>query len=234
MHPMTAEIIKELETLGNSKKAAGMQAYMKTTQPFYGVQAGPRRKSFKAIAKSYKKLTREEYEQIIFELWNGSHRETMYQALEVAEHYKKYRDLQSWPIYDRLVQTATHWDTLDWIVGKLVSPLVLQHREMEKELIKWSQSDNFWVRRASLLAHLHHKEDTHAELLAKTILALAHEEEFFIRKAIGWILRDYSYANPEWVTAFVDAHREKLSNLSKREALKQVNRTRRTRNGDKH
>ena len=226
MHPMTRAIIIELEKAADPTKAPGMQAYMRTGQPFYGVQAGPRRKAFKAAAKNYKNISRQEYEQIIFELWNGRCREEMYQALETATHYKKYHDLQSWPIYEQLVNMATNWDTLDWIAGGLISPLVLHHRKLEKELVKWTTSENFWVRRASLLAHLHHKEETNAELLAKTILTLAHEKEFFIRKAIGWILRDYSYANPEWVTAFVKANQDKLSGLSKREALKQIERLR--------
>jgi 3-methyladenine DNA glycosylase AlkD len=223
---MTRAIITALEQVADPEKAPGMQAYMKTGQPFYGVQAGPRRKAFKIVAKNYKQITREEYKQIIFELWHGRTREEMYQALEVATHYKQYLDLQSWPIYEQLVNTATNWDTLDWIAAGLISPLVLEHKKLEKELVKWSTSNNFWVRRASLLAHLHHKEETNAELLAKTILALAHEKEFFIRKAIGWVLRDYSYTNPEWVVAFVKANQDKLSGLSKREALKQIERTR--------
>lgn len=227
-HPIVIQITEALQKAADSEIAGGMQAYMKTTQLFYGVKAGPRRKNFKQIAGDFKGLTREEYEQVIFELWNGEYREEMYQALEVAEHYKAYRDLESWPIYDRLVKTATHWDTLDWLAGKIVSPLVLKHRELEEKLVEWRKDDNFWVRRASLLAHLHHKEQTNTALLADTILALAHEDEFFIRKAIGWILRDYSYANPQWVEAFVNQHQAELSNLSQREALKQINRSRKT------
>jgi len=224
MHPMAALINENLEKIADSNKAKGMQAYMKTTQEFYGVQAGPRRKVFKTVARNFQNITRQEYEQIIFELWNGHYREEMYQALEVAEHYKSYLDIKSWPIYERLVKSAFNWDTLDWIAGKLVSPLILMHRELEQTLVKWSNSDNFWVRRASLLAHLHHKDKTNTQLLAQTILKLSHEQEFFIRKAIGWILRDYSYSNPEWVLAFVEKHHRELSGLSKREALKQINR----------
>jgi 3-methyladenine DNA glycosylase AlkD len=224
MHPMVVAIDQELERIRDPEKAKEMQAYMKTTQEFYGVQAGPRRKAFKAVAKQYRQIGRAEYDQIIFELWRGHYREDMYQALEVAEHYRAYRDLESWPIYERLVHTATNWDTLDWVAGKLVSPLVLQHRELESELVKWSMSDNFWVRRASLLAHLHHREHTNTQLLAETIQVLAPEKEFFIRKAIGWILRDYSYADPDWVRDFVDVHQTELSGLSKREALKRINR----------
>lgn len=223
-HPMVGALQEALAGAADPEKAPGMQAYMKTSQPFYGVQAGLRRQLFKAVAKQFKAISRAEYKQIIFELWRGQYREDMYQALEVAEHYKRYHDLESWPIYEQLVKTASNWDTLDWVAAKMVSPLVLKHRALEQELINWSQSDNFWVRRASLLAHLHHDEATNTELLAETILRLCHEQEFFIRKAIGWVLRDYSYTNPEWVKAFVKAHQDRLAGLSKREALKQIDR----------
>lgn len=222
MHPLVEQIKAELQTLADPEIAEGMRAYMKSEQPFYGVKATPRRKSFKTIAKQFKKISFEEYEQTIFELWSGQYREEMYQALEVAEHYKMYRTLESWPIYDRLVRTSPHWDTLDWIAGKIVSLLVLKHRELETKLSEWSHDDNFWVRRASLLAHLRHKEQTNTQLLAETILTLAHEQEFFIRKAIGWVLRDYSYANPTWVANFVAQYENELSGLSKREALKRI------------
>jgi 3-methyladenine DNA glycosylase AlkD len=222
MHPFVVQLKQALQQAGDPDKAVEMQAYMKTTQPFYGVQAGPRRKSFKMIAKQFKQLTRQEYEQVIFELWRGQYREEMYQAFEVAEHYKSYRDIESWSIYEQLAQSATNWDTLDWIAGKLVSPLILNHRELEQKLVEWSKSDNFWVRRASLLAHLHHGDKTNTALLSELILRLCHEQEFFIRKAIGWILRDYAYVNPEWVKVFVAEHQHLLSGLSQREALKHI------------
>jgi 3-methyladenine DNA glycosylase AlkD/ADP-ribose pyrophosphatase YjhB (NUDIX family) len=224
MHPMVDYLTGELRKAGDPEKAIQMQAYMKTTQRFYGVQAGPRRKIFRKAAKKFAVRSRSEYSQIIFELWNGSHREDMYQALEVAEHYKEFRDKRSWSIYEKLVKSAPHWDTLDWIAGKLISPLVASNRELEKHLVKWARSKNFWVRRASLLAHLHHRGETNSELLAETILSLSHEKEFFIRKAIGWILRDYSYADPAWVRGFVEENQDRLSGLSKREALKHINR----------
>lgn len=223
MHPMVVQLQEEMKKARDPEKAAGMQAYMKTRQAFYGIQATPRRRLFKAAARKFKDITRQEYEQIIFELWNGRYREDMYQALEVAEHYKAYRDERVWPIYERLIRSASNWDTLDWIAGKLVSSLLLQHRAFEQDLVKWSKDENFWVRRASLLAHLRHRDKTNRQLLSETILLLCHEKEFFIRKAIGWVLRDYSYANPEWVANFVEKHQDSLSGLSKREALKRIN-----------
>lgn len=209
----------------DGSKAPAMQAYMKTDQPFYGIQATPRRRIFRACAKKFPINSRSEYENVIRELWGGKYREEMYQALEVAENCRAYLDDTSWPLYEELVRTATNWDTLDWIAVKLISPLVQDNRSHEKTLAKWRKDENFWVRRASLLAHLSHKEDTNTKLLSKTILELSNEREFFIRKAIGWVLRDFSYTDPEWVKKFVAQHQNELSGLSKREALKQIRRS---------
>ena len=82
-HPLVNAIVAELEKVRDPEKASAMQAYMKTEQPFYGVQAGPRRKAFRAAVKDFKEISRETYVRIIFELWQGQYREEMYQALEV-------------------------------------------------------------------------------------------------------------------------------------------------------
>lgn len=199
-----------------------MQAYMKTDQPFYGVMAVPQREIARAACRDFPDLTREEWETVILELWNGTHREEMHQALHVAQHYTSHRTPEAWPLFERLVHEATNWDTLDWIAGRLISELVLENRRFESDLVRWSESDNLWVRRASLLAHLRHKERTNTRLLSETILRLAPEREFFIRKAIGWVLREYSKTSPEWVRSFVDRHGDRLSGLSRREALKRI------------
>lgn len=224
MHPIITAIREDLRKAANPQKAREMQAYMKTDQPFYGVPARERRHIFRAAVKKHPINSRQQYEQVILELWQGTHREEMYQALEVAERYKSYRDAASLLLYERLIETSPNWDTLDWIAGKLVSQLVLSNRRLEDRLIEWSESPNLWVRRAALLAHLRHREQTNTALLSDTILKLAHEKDFFIRKAIGWVLRDYSYANPQWVKRFVENYADRLSALIRREALKRINR----------
>ncbi len=115
-------------------------------------------------------------------------------------------------------------DTLDLLSSNLIGRLAEKYRHFEKELWEWSDDENFWVRRASMLAHLKHKEKTNIELLSQTILKLAHEKELFIRKAIGWVLRQYSYTDQNGVSQFVNNYKEQLSGLSKREALKAINR----------
>lgn len=221
-HPLAESLRAAMRAAADPAVAAGMQAYMKTDQPFYGIQADPRRRLFKETAHRFPIATRAEYEAVVRALWEGPCREDQYQAIEAAGHYRRFHDAASWPLYEHLVRTATHWDTLDWIAGRLLSPLVLRHRAFEADLARWAQDDNLWVRRAALLAHLHHRDQTNTALLADLILRLAPERAFFIRKAIGWVLRDYSYTDPAWVEAFVAAHADVLSGLSRREALKHV------------
>jgi len=222
IHPMAAYLRSEMMKAGDGLKAKGMQAYMKTDQSFYGVQAGPRRLIFRKAKKKFVIVSRAEYFELIEELWRGKYREEMYQAIEIAEAYKEYIDDESWEFYEQLVRTATNWDTLDWIAAKLISPLIIKNRNFEKRLLEWSKDYNLWVRRASILAHLRHKDKTNTKLLTTIILELALEQEFFIRKAIGWILREYAYTDPDWVRTFVEFNKEKLSGLSIREALRNI------------
>lgn len=221
-HPFVDKARAEMLARANADDAASMQAYMKTAQPFYGVKSKARRTIFRAARRRYPINSREEYRDVIFELWQGVYREEMYLALDVAELVRPYRDIESWPIYVELMASASWWDTLDWIAGKIMGLLILEHRELEAALIQWRVDESMWIRRASLLAHLKHKAATNPELLGDTIMLLAHEEEFFIRKAIGWVLREYSKTNPAWVGAFVRSHEDALSSLSKREAMKYV------------
>lgn len=133
MHPIILFIKEQLEKASDAKTAKKMQSYMKTKQQFYGVSAAPRRKIFKSAISQFKIDSHAQYSEVVLQLWQGKYREEMYQAIEMAEHFKKYHTVQSWPLIESLVLTASHWDTLDWIVGKLVSPLVLKERKLEKK-----------------------------------------------------------------------------------------------------
>ena len=220
MEEITKYIKNNFKQHANPIKAPQMQAYMKTEQPFYGVQSKPRKNIFRDAIKKYPIKSRDNWETVIIELWYGAHREEMYQALEVAERCKKYHDESAWSLFEALLRSASNWDTVDWLSSNLIGRLVEKYRHFEKELWEWSDDQNLWVRRASLLAHLKHKKMTNTKLLSDTILKLAHEKEFFIRKAIGWVLRQYSNTDPDLVSQFVKIHQDKLSGLSKREALK--------------
>ncbi len=201
-----------------------MQAYMKTDDLFFGVQS----KDQEAIAKLAKArfpcLTLEEYGQVLQESWEIPGREGALVGFQVARVYKQYVTVNAWPMYVNCLKRCAWWDTLDAYATRLVSPVFLNNPQLRGEVWEWAGHSSMWMRRASILAHLKHKEDTHLPLFEDTLLKLASEQEFFIRKAIGWALRQYSYANPEWVAQFVDTHHATLSPLSRKEALKVIQR----------
>ena len=225
MHAIVEFIQTELKKSADPEKAGPMQAYMKTDQPFLGVPAPLRDQIFKKAKKEYPIKFFEEYKNAIKFLWNGTYREEQYMALEIATKFKKFRITEAWPIYEQMAASAKNWDTIDWIAAHLIGELVLQNRHFEQDLLRLSESDNFWLRRVSLLAQLKFKDLTNTLLLAELIEKTLHEKEFFIRKAIGWILREYSKTNPHWVIEFVKNNEGRLSGLSKREALKVIQRS---------
>ncbi|BDX07408.1 DNA alkylation repair protein [Planctobacterium marinum] len=222
---LTERLVQQLQAHADSARAVKMQAYMKTQQAFFGVPAPLRKQLFKQAIKEFPVRDADEYREAILALWHGSHREMQYQALEVAEHGKNFRTSEQMPLYESLLDTAENWDTVDWIATSMVGLLIKSQLELRSWLIKWRVADNLWLRRASLIAHLKHKQQTDVNLLAETILMLASEREFFIRKAIGWVLREYGKTNPIWVRDFVQAHQSELSGLSQREALKHINKS---------
>ncbi|MGF1689215.1 DNA alkylation repair protein [Photobacterium japonica] len=220
--PMVIFMQQRMAEAGDADTAKAMQAYMKTDQPFYGVKM-PQRKAIFRQARAHTKITSFiEYQRLVLWLWSGENREEQYLAMDVAEYYRAFRTRDAFAIYEEMLSTASHWDTVDKLASNLIGPLVLAHPDLASVLVAWREDDNMWLRRASLLAHLKHKSQTNVPLLEETILLLAHESEFFIQKAIGWVLREYAKTDPTYVRGFVEAHHAVLSPLSRREALKHI------------
>lgn len=113
------------------------------------------------------------------------------------------------------------WDTVDGL-HRVIGKVALKYPELDKTMIQWSLDENFWLRRVAINHQMHRKRKMKEELLEEIIVNNLEQEEFFINKAIGWALRDYSKTNPEWVIEFIDKHREKLSKLSIREGSKYI------------
>ncbi len=220
MHPMVLFLRAELEKAADPRRAPAMQAYMKTTQKFYGVQASPLKKIFSSARAKFDIASFYEYQNIVRQLWQGESREEMYLAIRVAKHFNKFRLDRAMTLYEQMLRSSVNWDLVDDIAAHLVGDLVLQNRKHEMRLKKWAKSGNFWMRRASILAHLFHRKKTNVKLFEETLAGMMHEKEFFIRKAIGWALRQYAKTNPKWVKRFVNKYEGQLSGLSRREALK--------------
>ncbi len=167
-----------------------------------------------------------EIENISRKLWETDERECQFTQLDLMNRMKKNLSPENLPLLEFLITSKSWWDTVDglsaWFVGELFKrypDLIPSNTE------KWMSSDNIWLQRSCLLFQLKYKKDTDLDLLFGFITELSHHKSFWIRKAIGWTLREYSKTDPQVVSEFVDAHPE-LSGLSKREALKQINRVR--------
>ena len=132
------------------------------------------------------------------------------------QSYLKDSDL---PKLEQLVVTKSWWDTVD-ILDRIVGSLVYDKPEMEKLILQWSLSDNIWLRRVAIDHQLLRKEKTDVQLMEKVLLNNLDQTEFFINKAIGWVLRDYSKTNPDWVARFIEKNKERMADLSIKEASK--------------
>jgi 3-methyladenine DNA glycosylase AlkD len=169
--------------------------------------------------------SRGEWEATIRALWDDvTHREQWYAALALARHrtYRTWVESGAMPLWEHLIRSGAWWDVVDDIATHLVRDTLLAHADVEAPRMRaWSVDDDPWVRRAAILSQIGAGELTDAGLLAETIQPNIPDRELFIRKAIGWALRDYARHDPTWVQRFV-ARSPGLSGLSRREALKHV------------
>jgi 3-methyladenine DNA glycosylase AlkD len=216
----------EFRALADPQNAGPMAAYLKTTMPFYGIQKPARVPVYREVRKRFAPSSRREYESGVRALWRLPHREEKYAAIQFARQNDAFVGADSLPLYERLVREGAWWDLVDEIATKLVGRALLkQHSEVRPAMRLWINDEDLWIRRTALLSQIGHKRLTDQRQLFGHCRRRAGETEFFIRKAIGWALRDYSYAAPEAVRDFLLSHREGLSGLSFREGAKQLVRT---------
>jgi 3-methyladenine DNA glycosylase AlkD len=221
--PIVQRVAASLAERADADKAAKMAAYMKTDMPFYGVQATPRDAIIREVKPDIDLDTREDYERLVLALWAQPHREEKYIAVRLARRFSRFITVESLPLYERLIREGAWWDFVDEIAGHLVGRVLAKSPdETWPVLDAWLDDEDMWIRRTALLAQKRQKEDTDQERLFRYCLARAHEDEFFIRKAIGWALREYSYVDPEAVRGFVEDNRDRFSGLTVREALKRI------------
>ncbi len=204
-------------------KAAGMQAYMKTDMPFYGVQKPDRVPILRALVKDQVPETREEYEELVRALWTLPHREEKYLAQGVATAHGQFIVPDSLPLYRTMIVEGGWWDLVDEVATHMIRPLVIHFPEdVWPSVENWIGDEDMWLRRAAIICQVGAKDKTDQERLFRFCAALMHENEFFIRKAIGWALRDFGGTSPDAVARFVNANKEAMSGLTFREASKHL------------
>jgi len=207
----------ELAARARPDKAPDMQAYLKSAMPVYGVPRAGHREIARALPPLEGFVA---WRSFVLELWRGAeHREERYVALDVIAlpRYRGFRTMQALPLYEELIVTGAWWDLVDPIATRRLEEL---WPDVVPVLREWSVGEDMWLRRSAILAQAHRKADTDFALLAELIEPNRGDREFFIRKAIGWALREYAKTNPKAVASYCDAH--ELSALSRREALKHV------------
>lgn len=199
---------------------------MKSAMPYRGVVMPDVRRIAKSAVRQHPLCSQKELIAAVEELWdNAQYREERYAALTVLHvpPHQPWRDLTLLPLYEHVVVTGRWWDLVDDLATHAIGELLRPHRpEVSPVMRGWASSEDLWLRRAALVCQVGAKAETDPALLADIITAAVGEQDFFVRKGIGWALRDYAGTDPDWVRAFVSEHSEELSPLSIREATKHL------------
>lgn len=212
-------IKKAFKANANAEEAEKMKKYMKDKFEFFGVKSPIRKEIYRDHRNKFGLIPVSRVENIVIWCWQQPEREYQYFALEFLTRAAKNADEEAICLYEELIITKSWWDTVDGIAANLVGPYFQMYPRKRKAFTRdWMKSGNIWLQRTCLLYQLKYKDKTRTKLLKKFIKPLTGSNEFFIRKAIGWILREYSKTNPEFVINFVKENH--LSGLSEREALK--------------
>ena len=203
-------------------ESKGMKKYMKDKFEYFGIQTKLRRVLTKPFLRKAGLPPIDNMDRLVKKLWDKPQREFQYFGIELVEMYIKQLNKSNLPLIEFLITNKSWWDTVDGISTRVVGDLFRNYPELIVPFTeKWMASGNMWLQRTAVLFQLKYKSRTDTELLFKYIIALFGSKEFFINKAIGWALREYSKTDPDLVIKFVASHN--LAPLSKREALKVIN-----------
>ena len=194
-------IKQKFEENKNQEQAISMKKYMRNLFDFYGIQTPKRKAIYKDFLKEEKKNKKIDW-NFLDECYNDSHREfqyLVYDYLLALNDYLTYDDIQKIKKY---AKTKQWWDTIDFL-DKVIGNIGLKDKKVDELMLKWSKDEDFWLRRLAIDHQLGRKEKTNTDLLKQIIINNLGSNEFFINKAIGWSLRDYSKTNPKWVKDFI-------------------------------
>ncbi|XP_033734558.1 uncharacterized protein LOC117323434 [Pecten maximus] len=227
-------LLRDLETRftasQNSKNAVGMKQYMRNQFEFYGIMSPGLRSIAKEVFAAQPELTRDQALELLLEAWQKPNREFQILATNYAMKNASVligtdikSSMHSLDTIQKLIVHKSWWDTVDMLAVNVIGPMVATYPdELGRVMDRWIDDSNMWLRRTAILHQLKYKHKTDSQKLFRYCLMRSEEKEFFIRKAIGWALREYGKTNRKEVKEFVTEHQETLSNLSVREALKHI------------
>ncbi len=222
MHPYVLSLKDLFEQNTNPAQAGPMKRYMRDQFDYLGIKSPRQAELHRNFIKEHGLPPLEDLDTICRELWNLPQREFQYAATSMLGRLENILESNIITTIEYMIVTKSWWDTVDTLAAHAVGTLFKRHPKVRTGYLKkWRKSDNFWLRRTTLLFQLGYKRDTNFELLCEIITENLGSDEFFINKAIGWALRQYAWTDPKAVKKFVKATRD-LHPLSRREALKNI------------
>lgn len=221
---------RRIAEVADPGRAPRMQAYMKSSMPYRGVTSVPLRALCRKVYDAHPLPDRASWESCVRTLWDDAgYREERYAAMALTSHrlYRAHQDPETLGLYRHLVVSGAWWDFVDSLASHNVGAILATHPlDVTPTMREWAVDDDLWLRRTAILCQLQRKEATDVDLLRDTLEVNLEGSrfgsEFFVRKAVGWALRQHARVDPDWVRAFVARHQDRLSGLSRREALKHL------------
>lgn len=214
------EIKRKFEQIEDEENAISMAKYMRNLFLFYGIPTPKRKAVYKDFLKEEKSLGKIDWE-FLDQCYQDLHREFQYFVCDYLLAMKEYLAYEDIPKLKQYITKKEWWDTIDCF-DSVIGEIGLRDSRVDELMLVWSKEEDFWLRRIAIDHQLNRKEKTNKELLERIIVNNLGSNEFFINKAIGWSLREYSKTNSTWVKAFIDKYKDKLDKLSIREASKYI------------
>ena len=216
-------LITELEENRNELLAESMSKYMQDKFRFLGVRGATRTEIYKKYFPDARKSKAIDWD-FIENCWNKEEREFQYVVVYYLKAMQRFLKREDISRLKYLIVTKSWWDTVD-LLAKVVGSLVIRIEGYDQIMLEWSKDSNIWLRRVAILYQLSLKDKVDEQILDNILVNNLGDNEFFINKAIGWALRDYSKFNPEWVREFIKKNKDNMANLSIREASKYLERS---------
>lgn len=219
---MTGDTFSYLRSLfeqnADTANAVAMTAYMKDQFPFYGIPAPKRRELYRDLLVEERRAGRVDW-KLLDRCWEEIYREFQYFVTDYLYKLRKFLGFEDMPRLEGYARTRQWWDSIDFLC-RVVGAIALDDRRMDGLMLEWSTDPDLWLRRIAIDHQLGRKDRTNTDLLEKILLNNLGSSEFFINKAAGWALRDYSKTDPAWVRGFLRRNTDKLSALTLREGGK--------------
>lgn len=223
---LSHELLQRLRAVADPARAPAMQAYMKSAMPYLGLPAPEVRRVCKVLVSDLNYADAAAWRNDVLQIWrNAEFREEFYAAIELSalRSARTFQTIEAVPMYREMIISGAWWDTTDAIAPNQLFAILDANRDaMSQALRDWARDDNLWIRRSAILCQMKAKAKMDIALLEDCIAPSIDSNEFFLRKAIGWVLRHYARTDPDYVRRYVADKAQRLSSLTKREALKHL------------